>query len=127
MDLRNKNSAVDICRPLALEANIKTMKKIANNKCYDTEAATFVAEYFNGYGWNQFKFLRERLYVTKKGNWFLHGEGGPLTEDADSYGNSKSEGERIKEFTPDQALEWLTGYNQTEAIEKYFADRIEEA
>ena len=103
------------------------MKHIVNSKRYDTEAATFVAEHFNGYGRNDFKFLRERLYVTKNGNWFLHGEGGPFTEYADSYGNSKSEGERIKEFTPEQALGWLTSHNQTEAIEKYFADRIEEA
>ena len=109
------------------KAQHKTMKSIIDSKKYDTETAALVAEHSNGYGWNDFKFLREHLYVTKNGNWFLHGEGGALTEYADSYANCKSEGERIRAFTPDQALEWLAAHNETEAIEKYFADRIEEA
>lgn len=103
------------------------MKSIINSKCYDTEKSTLVGEYDNGHGWDDFRHLRERLYVTKKGNWFLHGQGGALTEYAQRHGNTKFGGEQIKELAPDQALEWISRTNQTETAEKYFADLIQEA
>ncbi len=103
------------------------MKHVINSKSYDTAKSTLVGEYTNGYGWNDFRYLHERLYVTKKGNWFLHGEGGALTEYAEHHGNAKSGGELIKEFTRGQALEWLSSTKQNKAAEQYFADLIEEA
>lgn len=103
------------------------MKSIINSKCYDTEKSTLVGEHINGHGWDDFRYLCERLYVTKKGNWFLHGQGGALTEYAEHHGNTKCGGEQIKELTPDQALEWLARTGQVDSAEEYFADLIQEA
>lgn len=59
------------------------MKTTINNKVYDTDKATLVAEASSNYGGNDFRAWTEELYFTRKGNWFLHGRGGPLSKYAD--------------------------------------------
>jgi len=103
------------------------MKSIIKLKRYDTETATVVAEHWNGRGSSDFKYVDETLYLGKAGSWFLHGRGGGMTEYADFHGKSKSKGARIVPLTPDEAADWLEADNQSEALEKHFADRIKEA
>lgn len=55
------------------------MKKVINGKVYNTETAEEVASYSFSNS-NDFRYIREKLYRTKKGNWFLYGEGGPMTK-----------------------------------------------
>lgn len=103
------------------------MKKVIGGKIYNTATATEVASYSNGFGCRDFRSMDETLYKTKKGSWFLAGEGGPMTKYARPCGNMTSGGEDIIALTKDEALEWLEDHDETDAIEEYFASEIEEA
>ena len=93
------------------------MKKIINGKRYDTETAEMVADdSYSNYG--DFGCWSEELYRTKKGNWFLCGEGDDETRD----------GSVIIPFTKKEALAWLEAHtSDSEAYEEYFADVVEDA
>lgn len=91
------------------------MKKIINRKVYNTETAELIGEYWNGCSIDDYNYKLERLYVTKKGNMFLFRTTGTwLIKD-------------IIPLEPEEAYEWLEENDCNEAIEKYFADKIEEA
>ncbi|SHK06544.1 hypothetical protein SAMN02745975_03562 [Geosporobacter subterraneus DSM 17957] len=47
------------------------MKKIINRKVYNTETAELLGKYWNSLGNDDFNYLHEELYITKKGNMFL--------------------------------------------------------
>jgi len=70
------------------------MRKVINGKIYDDHTATWLCDAGNGYGIRDFRYVRAGLYVTKKGNFFLSGEGGPMSIFAvnDGDGTSGSEG-----------------------------------
>lgn len=55
------------------------MKKIINGKKYDTNMATKVADYWNGYGASDFNYVSEELYLKNIGEYFLACKGDPLT------------------------------------------------
>ncbi len=104
-----------------------TMKRIIDGKVYDTETAACVADWSNGYHGGDFKRCEEGLYRTKKGNWFLAGEGGPMSKYARPVGNMTSGGEGLEPITADEAREWLEARAFTKELEEYFSDMIEEA
>ena len=115
-----------------INARIKTrkntnMKATMNRQVYDTDKATLVAEDGNNRGRNDFRGWNEQLYVTAKGNWFLHGWGGSLTDYAEYEGNSVSGGERIVLMTRAQALTWCEDHKAQDAIDQNFTDMISEA
>jgi hypothetical protein len=104
------------------------MKAVINGKRYDTETADLVAQWSNHYYPNDFHYCEEALYRTKKGNWFIHGEGGAMSSYSRPCGNNGScGGEEIRVLTPDEAREWLEGKDRVEELELYFSDEIEEA
>jgi len=104
------------------------MKKIINGYRYDTDTATLVHSWTNGRYSNDFRFRRKDLYLTRAGNWFLHHEGGPLTDMAVSVGsNSTSGSEDIEPVTAEQAFRFLCSHDGEEAAEKYFAHKIVDA
>jgi hypothetical protein len=82
------------------------MKKIINQKLYDTETATKVGEWSNGYGQGDFRWAREELYMKRTGEYFLYGEGGGLSQYAGHYGDSSGDGESIEPLTYSQARDW---------------------
>lgn len=84
-----------------------TMKKIINGKLYDTETAKCVGSWSNGGGWRDFSHCEESLYRKRTGEFFLFGEGGPMTKYAKSQGqNSWSGGEEIIPLSAAKAREW---------------------
>ena len=84
------------------------MKRVIDGKRYDTATAVKIAAWDNGLYSNDFGWCEESLYRTKNGNYFLAGEGGPMSGYSQSCGNnSYSGGEGIQALTPDEALEWL--------------------
>jgi len=105
------------------------MKKIINGKRYDTKMAEQVASYWNGCSTSDFNNVSEQLYHTKKGAWFLCGEGGALSPYAElrEGGNARCGGEDLIPMTPGEAKEWLELHNETDTIEKWFATEIEDA
>lgn len=80
------------------------MKKIINNKLYNTETAVEIGLDCGGDG---FAHWCERLYRKRTGEYFLHGEGGPSTKYAITIGqNSWSGGEKIMPLTYENARQW---------------------
>jgi hypothetical protein len=107
--------------------NPKTMKTTIDNKTYNTATATKVAEASNHAPANDFHAWWETLYLTQKGNWFLHGEGGPMTIYATEHHNRSTDGERIIPMSREQALAWCAKHNAQEAIDNHFGELVEEA
>lgn len=103
------------------------MKKIIEGKVYNTEKAEMLAEYWNGLSSSDFRYCLEELYVTKKGNYFMYGSGGALSQYSDSNGRSTWGINTIVALTKREAYEWLEEKNEYEVIEKYFMEYIKEA
>lgn len=82
-------------------------KKVINGRMYNTETAKAIKFYANGGGWRDFSHFEETLYRKKTGEFFLAGEGGPMTKYSRSCGQcSWSGGEDIIPLTEQQAREW---------------------
>lgn len=103
------------------------MKAIINRKRYDTETAEEIASHSNNLGYNDFNFIDETLYRTKKGNWFIHGKGGANTKYSKPAGNMRSGGEHIIPMDEDEVKTWLENTDHPEVFGKYFPDDIEDA
>ena len=104
------------------------MRKIINGKCYDTETAKLVGS--NSYShFGEFQYWCEELYRTNQGNWFVYGEGGEKFSYARTVEqNRTSGGNDITPLTKSDALAWLEVHNSdSDAIEEYFADMLEDA
>lgn len=83
------------------------MKKIINGKLYDTTTAKELGSWSNAGNWRDFSHMEETLYRKRTGEFFLHGEGGPMTKYAESAGqNSWTGGERIIPLSAAKAMEW---------------------
>lgn len=104
------------------------MKRITDGKKYDTKTANSVAVWDNGHGPTDGHYVSEKLYRTKKGNWFVHGEGGGLSRYAESCGqNATCGGATIVPLTPDEAFAWLSKHDFPDEAEEYFPSEIVEA
>lgn len=80
------------------------MKKIINNRQYDTDKAKFLGENTFGEGINGWS---EALYQKRTGEFFLFGEGGAATKYAVSTGsNSWKGGAKIIPLDVDAAKAW---------------------
>ena len=106
------------------------MKKLIDGKLYDTDSAELIASvYPNGtQDQSNFRFLRERLYRTASGRWFIAGVGGAKTSYSQpAASGGVTGGEDIRAVTDKQAFAWLERHNCVEEAQDYFADRIEPA
>lgn len=102
------------------------MKKIINGKLYNTETAREV-------GWRQhsnpgdFHYVLETLYCKKTGEYFIHGEGGALTQYAETIGqNQWRGGEHIEPMNLASAKEWAEQYLSADAYEAEFGEVTED-
>lgn len=103
------------------------MKKIIKGKLYNTETAKLLGEWENNYSINDFKHVSEHLYLKKIGEYFLHGEGGPLSIYAEQIGiHGRSGGERIRPLTYAEAREWAEEKLEVEEYEKIFGEVSED-
>ena len=83
------------------------MKKIINGRLYDTDTAKEIAADGNGLSPRDFRSYSETLYLKRTGEYFLYGEGGPMTKYARSCGgNAWSGGSGIIPLTAEEAREW---------------------
>lgn len=99
------------------------MKKIINGKKYDTETAEFIRSRSNLE--NGFRNIYEELYRKKTGEYFLYGEGGPMTCYAESMPNSQNGmtgGQAIIPLTEDEAKEWTATHQTVECYEEIFGE-----
>ena len=94
------------------------MKKIINNKVYDTDTARELGMDAGGDG---FSGWCERLYQKRTGEFFLYGEGGPMTKYAHTIGqNSWSGGEKIMPLSAAKAREWAEEHLDGDDYEAIF-------
>lgn len=98
------------------------MKKVIEGKLYNTATADEICDISpSGFYRGDFRYEDTRLYRTKKGSWFLAGEGGPLSRWSRSVGqNGSSGGEDIRPLTVDEAREYVEQYCDAETVQEYF-------
>lgn len=94
------------------------MKKIINGKVYDTDKARELG--YDG-GGDGFSRWTETLFQKRTGEFFLHGEGGPMTKYAVSTGqNQWSGGAKIIPLTPSSARKWAEEHLEADDYEAIF-------
>ena len=99
------------------------MKKIINGKKYDTETAQEMGTWSNAGSLCDFSHMEETLYRKKTGEYFLFGEGGPMTKYAVSEGNNSwSGGSDIVPLTYDAAQEWAEKHLEVDKYEEIFGE-----
>ena len=97
------------------------MKKIIGGKVYDTDTAKQLAYWDSGPDYTDFHWYQEKLFRKKTGEFFLHGEGGPLTQYAEAVGqNSWKGGERIMPMTFQEAQAWAEDHLDGDEYEEIF-------
>ena len=83
------------------------MKKIINNRMYDTDTATNVGEWENMADIRNFRHFTETLYRKRTGEYFIHGVGNADSKYAVSAGqNQWTGGAKIIPLTYDSARKW---------------------
>ncbi len=101
------------------------MKKIINNKVYDTATAKRLG--FDG-GGDGFSHWYEELYQKRTGEFFLYGEGGALTKYARAIDdNNWSGGEKIIPMSMEAARKWTETHLDVNAYESIFGLPDEDA
>jgi hypothetical protein len=104
------------------------MKEIIGGKRYNTETATKIAENSSRCGRGDFRWFQESLYLTKKGSWFLAGEGYAMSKYAEAAGgNLYGPGEKIIPLDAEGVIAWLEAAGNIDILEKYFKDAIQDA
>ena len=104
------------------------MIKIIDGKRYNTETAEFVGEWSNHYGVSDFQYCEETLYRTKKGAWFIAGEGGPMSKYSMPCGNNCwSGGSDIRALADAEAKAWLEAKGLFDELEEHFGSELEDA
>ena len=84
------------------------MKQIIEGKTYNTETANYLTNASSSCGRSDFNYWDEDLYRTKRGTYFISGEGGPMSSWAESAGqNSWRGGSGIRVLTESEAREWV--------------------
>ena len=97
------------------------MKKIIKGKVYDTNTARLRGDYYSPGSYRDFSHYEEHLYQKKTGEFFLHGEGGPMTKYAETVGmNEWSGGERIIPLDYNAAREWAEEHLEADEYEEIF-------
>lgn len=83
------------------------MKQIINSKTYNTETAAALCSASANYAHTEFQWWQETLYKTAKGAYFLHCEGGAMSQYSESFENGeRTGGEKLEALTRDEAIEW---------------------
>jgi len=103
------------------------MKQIIDGKTYNTDTADCIGNYSNGLGQSDFNNIDEDLYITKKGAFFLYGDGGAMTKYSEPCGNMTREGSGIIPLSEMEALSWMENNGDIEDIEKHFSGLVKEA
>ncbi len=103
------------------------MKKIINGKMYDTEKAERKGydSYSNS---SDFQYWLEELYQKRTGEFFLYGEGGPMSKYSITTGqNQWSGGEAITPISVNEAREWAEKHLTADEYEAIFGEVAEDS
>ncbi len=96
------------------------MKKIIMGKVYDTATARQLARIDTG-STAELSFWSETLFQKRTGEYFIHGEGGPMSRYAVSVGqNEWGWGEKIIPLSAEKARAWAEEHLGTDEYERIF-------
>ncbi len=99
------------------------MKRIINGKLYNTETGRRIGVWESHSHQGDFNYYAESLYITKNGQYFLHGEGGPLSKYSRPCGtNGRCSGEQITLFTDQDARQWAELSLSADQYMEHFGD-----
>lgn len=94
------------------------MKKIINGKVYDTDTARCVGSAGGGDGFSRW---HEELYQKRTGEFFIYGQGGPMTKYAVPVEqNNWSGGARIAPLDINAARQWAETHLDADDYESIF-------
>ena len=99
------------------------MKQIVNKVLVDTETSELLAYYSNGNDCGNFHWFEERLYLSKIGQFFLHGEGHGCSPYGWHFDNMSGMGEKLVPLSADEVLGWLENRQITDNLE-YIYDLV---
>ena len=102
------------------------MKKIINNKRYDTDTAKKVAEYDSDAARSDFNYYHEDLYQKRTGEFFLYSQGNAALKYSEldfltfsrAFPDGWQSGEKIIPLTVDEAREWAERTQDADTTEK---------
>lgn len=99
------------------------MVKIINGKKYNTDTAEFIWTISPVANHRDFKFYEESLYRKRTGEYFLAGNGGPLTKYSRLNCQGLCEGgEKIIPVSIEEAKEWCERNLSVEGYEELFGE-----
>lgn len=102
------------------------MKKIINNKLYDTSTAQLVGSWDNNMG-GTFDYAAESLYRKRTGEFFLHGEGGARSRYAHLVGENRwAGGETIIPLRWEAARQWAEDHLDADEYQAAFGKIAED-
>ena len=97
------------------------MRQIIGGKKYDTETATCLCDYETPLRSSEHRYYTEALYRKTTGEFFLAGEGGPLTHYAEAVGNNcYAYGSHISPLSIEEAKEWAEVHMSVSGYEEVF-------
>ena len=98
------------------------MNMIINGKRYDTVTATPIGSTGYSHPWDS-EYWSEELYRKKTGEFFLYGEGGPMSKYSRKIGqNEWSGGEEIRPLSLKEAQKWAEKYLDADEYEQVFGE-----
>jgi len=105
--------------------------RVIDGKRYNTETATEIYSFWNGYGCGDFNTYSKTLYRTPKGAWFFYESGGALSCMAEPCAGGTSGSSAISLTDEDEAFAFLEQHSDDsaalKAIEEHFGDRVVDA
>lgn len=102
------------------------MKKIINGRRYDTQTAKLVG--YTSYSTpGDFNYWCEDLYLKRTGEFFIHGQGGPMSKYSERLSeNEWGYGHEIRPLSLADAQEWVEKYLDADTYEDLFG-RVSES
>tara|TARA_R110000787_G_scaffold206459_1_gene316664 strand:+ start:281 stop:598 length:318 start_codon:yes stop_codon:yes gene_type:complete len=105
------------------------MKRIIDGRTYNTGTAEKICDTGNDEYSTDFRYENSALYITKKGAYFIAGDGGALSRFSAAKGNGYGGGAGIIVLSRSKAfaeVQRCAGYD-ADLISEYFGDMVEEA
>ena len=101
------------------------MEKIIKGKTYDTDRATCIGKFLSGDP-EDFEHYIEMLYVKESGEFFLYGEGGPLSKYAAKNESRWDSGWDISPMPYDKARKWVSKHLSQDECKNIFREIVED-
>lgn len=101
---------------------------IWNGKRYVLSTSRLIAEHGAGYPETDARYMRERLFLSSKGTWYIVGDGGAETRYGRQHGSQMiGSRDNIRELNRKEAFRHCQEFATQAIVEEHFGDMILEA